>query len=573
MKYLQPTVLAGMLAMASAAAWCDETDAMFDALFAEQLKAVKATREHADDLKLAEQMLVTVRSTDISSALTVRICEQAYALAAKGPTGTETALAAMRLLARKAPAKRAEARQKINHLLVRALGAARGDDRKQVAATLVKGYEAEGDRLCEAGNWKAAAQQYELAGRYASSGADRQRLGGKHTIATVNARVVVELVQLTARVKSNPRDRSARERIMVLHLTYNDSPAEAAKWLSDECSEAFRRHIPLASGELAALTSADCAALAKWYGQLLDQTGQVARVSMMIRVRRYIRMFLAAKDIDTSSREKAVKALAQIESAIKRAGRADLLTDEKLPAPRGLTVQQREPDDKGTPRGARGKDLPPSPPRAMRLQGPRQGVVLTAGNSRTFAKGVSLRENAGFGRHHELLLAGGAVLTDEGPSVYEACRRTSQLTIAAIITPTNVTQGGPARIVTLSSTANHRNFTLGQEGHLLVLRLRTSGNGSNGANHQPTLCTVQAGRPYTVVVTYAKDMVNCYVNGRHVMKTDKVRGDFRNWDSRQKLMFGDELDVKRYWYGIIHSVRIYSRALSEREAVRLSTPR
>jgi len=548
--------------MASLAAPGDETDVMFEALFGEQIKAVKATRERDDDLKLAEDMILTVRNTEISPALTVRLCEQAYALAASVPTGTKVSLSAMRLLAEKVTTARPEARRKMNQLLVRAHNAAKGDDRKRMAATIVSECEAEGDMLGRARHWRAAAEQYALAGRYASERGARERLKGKLALAEVNARVADELVRQMKLVKSNPRHRSARERIMEIHLTYNDSPAEAAKWLSDDCSEAYRRHVPLAAGKLTALTPEDCAALATWYGHLLDRTGQVARAALLVRARRYVRMFLAAEDVDAASRAKAAKALAQIESALKRAGRADLITDENVPTPRAPGAEPDDPSGRETARAGR-----------LHFRGPGKGMVFTTGYGRSFAKRVRVRGDATVGPNGVMILNGGAVLTSDGPTLYKACKRTSELTVAASITPDNVTQDGPARIVTFSSTADSRNFTLGQEGRSLIFRLRTSGNGRNGSNHQPTLCTLKSDKPHRVVVTYARDVVNGYLDGRHVMRTDKVRGDFRTWDSTQTLMFGDERDTRRIWRGIIHSVRIYSRALSAEEAVKLSAPR
>ena len=564
MRHLQLATVVGALFLAGLGAAGDETEMMFEALFGARIRAAKGTREHEDDLKLAAEMISTVQNTELSAALTSRICLQVESLVGRLPGGLDLALASMRLLAKNVPASRPEAQGKINQLLVHAHGAARGDDKKRVSAMIVAGCESRGGALAQAGDWKGAAEQYALGGRYASEAADRERLKGKYTVAVVNTRVMAELVQLTARVRKNPRDRSARERIMTLHLTYNDSPAEAAKWLADDCSEDFRRHIPLAAGKLTALTSTDCATLTKWYGQLLDKTGQMARVSLMVRLRRYVRMFLAAKDIDPTSRAKAAKALVQIESALKHAGRADLVTDEKVPTPRAETVRGRVPDNKGEPVS------PPTPPR---LEGADKVLTFTTGAGRRFASSITVRGNARINKNGKMTFNVGAVLTDAGPAIYEACRRSSQLTIAATIIPDNDIERGPARIITFSSTTNLRNFTLGQQEQSLVFRLRTSGNGSNGANHEPKLCTLKARRPTRVVVTYARDMVNCYVDGRHVMKTDKIRGDFRNWDRKQTMMFGDERDDSRPWHGVVQDVGIYSRALSAEEAIKLSIPR
>jgi hypothetical protein len=59
-------------------------------------------------------------------------------------------------------------------------------------------------------------------------------------------------------------------------------------------------------------------------------------------------------------------------------------------------------------------------------------------------------------------------------------RKTVAFTVEAWITPANVTQGGPARIVTLSRDPGQRNFTLGQGGAAYEVRFRTTTTSPNG---------------------------------------------------------------------------------------------
>ncbi|MEO8167822.1 MAG: FG-GAP-like repeat-containing protein, partial [bacterium] len=69
--------------------------------------------------------------------------------------------------------------------------------------------------------------------------------------------------------------------------------------------------------------------------------------------------------------------------------------------------------------------------------------------------------------------------------IYNACRSTDEITIEAWIRPANTSQNGPARIVTLSSDALNRDFTLGQgvgggPSNAYDLRRRTSTTTANG---------------------------------------------------------------------------------------------
>jgi hypothetical protein len=64
--------------------------------------------------------------------------------------------------------------------------------------------------------------------------------------------------------------------------------------------------------------------------------------------------------------------------------------------------------------------------------------------------------------------------------VIQAARSANALTIEAWVKPANVTQAGPARIVTLSHGSGERNFTLGQDAQAYQARLRTTKTSANG---------------------------------------------------------------------------------------------
>ncbi len=78
-----------------------------------------------------------------------------------------------------------------------------------------------------------------------------------------------------------------------------------------------------------------------------------------------------------------------------------------------------------------------------------------------------------------------------GERLVEACKASNQLTLEAVLTPENATQGGPAPIITLAGEDGKPVFTLGQEGDSLGLRLRTEG----GARPRCTLCKAERRGP------------------------------------------------------------------------------
>jgi len=179
---------------------------------------------------------------------------------------------------------------------------------------------------------------------------------------------------------------------------------------------------------------------------------------------------------------------------------------------------------------------------------------------------VEARGKAVFAQHYDMDLAGGAFLAqDVDKALLAACKTSSQLTVEAVLTPANLTDSGPARIVTFSSSASSRNFTLGQDEDELVFRLRTPQTGGNGVEPQVTLCRLKAGKPTHVIVSYLPGRLDGYIDGKRVLTTGDVGGDFANWEV-QHLLFGDEWSDGRDWTGRLEGVSIYARAVGPKEA-------
>jgi len=81
------------------------------------------------------------------------------------------------------------------------------------------------------------------------------------------------------------------------------------------------------------------------------------------------------------------------------------------------------------------------------------------------------------------------------------------------------------------------------------------------------LCPLPAGEPQHILVVYSPGKTACFCNGQQVFSSDKIRGDFSNWNP-QHLLFGDEWDGGRDWSGSLEGVAIYSRAIGAEEVRR-----
>jgi outer membrane protein assembly factor BamB len=182
------------------------------------------------------------------------------------------------------------------------------------------------------------------------------------------------------------------------------------------------------------------------------------------------------------------------------------------------------------------------------------------------ASSVKPRDDARLGDAGEMLLGRGAMLAqDVDAKLLKACKASNQLSIEAVITPGDIKQTGPTRIISFSQDAYKRNFTIGQERSDLILRLRTTRTGENGMKPQSDLCKVSAGKPQHLIVTYSPGKLSVYLNGASVLQSDRVQGDFSNW-APMHLLFGDEWDGDRRWSGKLQGVAIHARVIGAQEA-------
>jgi len=140
----------------------------------------------------------------------------------------------------------------------------------------------------------------------------------------------------------------------------------------------------------------------------------------------------------------------------------------------------------------------------------------------------------------------------------------NQITIEAWVAPANTMQYGPARIVTLSQDPSNRNFTLGQTGDSLEVRLRTPNTSLNGTPALATPSASLSSEIQHVVCTYDGSIKRLYVDGVEI-STQVLSGGFSNWDSNYTFALGNEIGNVRMWLGKIYLVAIYSQALTQTE--------
>ena len=163
------------------------------------------------------------------------------------------------------------------------------------------------------------------------------------------------------------------------------------------------------------------------------------------------------------------------------------------------------------------------------------------------------------------LFSGGALACGDASSVSAAMMRAEAFTIEIELTPADLIQQGPARIVSLS--LNHRlcNLMIGQSGSRLEARCRTTTTSSDGT--RPSLATPEGtltGKLQHVAFVRHGEHNELWVDGIKVAAAD-VPGSLAVWDPAFPLIIGDENRGGYAWNGAIDRLAFHARAMDANE--------
>ena len=153
--------------------------------------------------------------------------------------------------------------------------------------------------------------------------------------------------------------------------------------------------------------------------------------------------------------------------------------------------------------------------------------------------------------------------------IADAQTGTQQYSVEAWVIPANVTQEGPARIVSYSANSGECNFHLGQVLYSYDARNRSvlpaiSGNGAPSLLTYPADQDLQATLQH-VVLTYDQYRGRrIYVNGEFTDDVDEQGpGRLWNWSPFHTLVLGNVPGDDRLWLGKIQLLSIYDLALTQ----------
>jgi len=315
-------VAAAVLAAFPLLAAADEAEDTFNSVYGKEYKKVLATREASDDIALAKQLLEATQAADRQPAFLALLCDRAFELASKDPSGYPAALAAMELLAVKVPERRADALAKCADVYQRQYGsAARGDARNGAGEALISALRRLAEAHASAGRSDAAVAALNQALAVATTLASPSRAEVQAQLAALSGTLGSDrqLAALKAKLAANPADAATRKEIVRLYLVEKDDPAEAAKFVDASLDEAARKYIPAAAKPIDQAPELACSELGEWYRGLADQaTGPAAEAAMLQRAKAYYERFLQLHTGEDLARTAAVLALKMVDSALAK---------------------------------------------------------------------------------------------------------------------------------------------------------------------------------------------------------------------------------------------------------------
>lgn len=156
--------------------------------------------------------------------------------------------------------------------------------------------------------------------------------------------------------------------------------------------------------------------------------------------------------------------------------------------------------------------------------------------------------------------------TTASKKLYDFISASGEYSIEAWVVPANVTQEGPARIVSYSAGLDARNFTLGQTQYnydFLHRSSTTDGNGEAALSTADADERLQATQQHVVVTFDAMNGRRIYVNGEYTEDTDPAApGTLASWDDSFAFVLGNEVGGQRQWLGSVRLVAMHNRALT-----------
>lgn len=309
---IQPSLAPGVEA--------DKAAEAFNALYGQDLKRAKATRDAADDLELATRLLAAAKEATRQPEFLGVLCEKAFELASAHPDGHPTAMKAMETLATAVPAKVTWCAEQVVKLLQKQFTAARGDDRAKAGEELIVALLALADLKADGGAPTEAVALLRRAEKVARAVKSNRlaEIDGRQKALASSLRAAREVANLKALLERSPQNAAAREKLVRLCLVDMDNPAEAARYVEGVTDKSLRKYAPAAAKGTKAAPELACKELGEWYRGLAGEAPPGAKAAMYTRARAYYERFLQVHTAEDLDRTQVSLALGKVVAALEK---------------------------------------------------------------------------------------------------------------------------------------------------------------------------------------------------------------------------------------------------------------
>jgi hypothetical protein len=313
-------VLAAAVSAIAGPATPDDAAAELNARFGDQIRRAESAPSQAGDVALAGRLLAAARAKNVSPALLPLLCEKAYDLAIKHPEGQMEAVAAMKLLADKAPDKADAARDKILAAYQAQYSKARGAEKTRAGEALVDMLVRCGDAKAARRDFDGAVALYRRASTLAPSlrGVNREELQAKLDFALTRQAFLRKIERLQAGLRADPKDQTARDEIVRLYVVEFDDPVAAAGALDLDVKDLATRYVLLAGMKIENLPERALTELGAWYRSLADKSSPQGKVTALVRAQGYYERFLAVHPAGDAARTDAARALDETDAILAK---------------------------------------------------------------------------------------------------------------------------------------------------------------------------------------------------------------------------------------------------------------
>ncbi len=283
-------------------------------------RIVKSAKGDAD---AAAKLLAAAKTLQDDPKVQVAICEGAYQYGIKAAGGFASAIEALDILDKADAERRGLWAQKRAVVYRLRYTRAKGDAKQQQGQLLVTVLLKAGDEETKHRNGRDAVALYREAltvAKYVNL-PQRADISQKLVAAVHLLQIQSDIDRLKAKLAASPDDKVTRNALIQLLVIALDSPADAAKYLSDDCDESLRKYVPLAAKPLEDLKETQCLALARWYDQLVEEGPTPAsKANAAGRGLGYYLRFLSLHKAKDAMGVGARLALKSLEERIKKLG-------------------------------------------------------------------------------------------------------------------------------------------------------------------------------------------------------------------------------------------------------------